>query len=76
MERTKQVDSVFRVSVEAWGGCPLPHLVVVLVAVDAAGFLILLFVESLAIGLGEVAVVLGAHTALFFVDASFLMLEV
>jgi hypothetical protein len=47
----------------------------VLVAVDAAGFLILLLVQSLAVGLGEMAIILGAHAALFPVDTGFLMLK-
>src|ERR1700722_3772069 len=49
---------------------------VVLIAVDAAGFLILLFVQRLAVLLGELAVVLGAHAPLFLVDAGFLVFEV
>ena len=50
--------------------------VVVLVAVDALGFLILLLTDGLAILSGEVAVILGAHALDFLVDSSFLMLEV
>jgi hypothetical protein len=48
---------------------------VVLIGVDAGGFLVLLRGEGVAILRGEVAVVLGAHTALFFVDAMLLVLE-
>ena len=44
------------------------------IAVDAAGFLVLLLVNGLAVGLGEMAVVLGAHSLLFLVDAGLLML--
>ncbi len=47
-----------------------------LVAVDAAGFLILLGVESFAVLGREVAVILGFHAALFAVDAGFLVLKV
>jgi hypothetical protein len=53
----------------------LANCAVVLVAVDAAGFLILLLVQSLAVGLGEMAVIPGAHAALFPVDTGFLMLK-
>ncbi len=48
---------------------------VVLVGVDALGFLVLLLGEEGLVGLGEVAVVLGAHALLFLVDACFLMLK-
>lgn len=48
---------------------------VVLVAVDALGLLVLLLVDERFVGLGEVAVVLSAHSLLFFVDAGFLVLE-
>jgi hypothetical protein len=47
----------------------------VLVAVDSARFLILLLVDRLAVGFGEMAVVLGSHAALFPVDAGLLMFE-
>jgi hypothetical protein len=48
----------------------------VLVAVDTAGFLVLLFVQGAPIRLSETTIVLGAHAALFLVDTSLLMLEV
>ncbi len=48
---------------------------VVLVFVDAAGFLILLAGQEFLVGLGEVTVILGAHAALFLVNAGFLVLE-
>jgi hypothetical protein len=53
----------------------LPHLAVVLSAVDAAGLLILLAVEGAAVLPCQAAVVLGAHSALFAVDAALLALK-
>ena len=46
-----------------------------LVAIDSTGLLVLLLVQVLTVRLGEVAVILSAHAALFPVDASFLMLK-
>ena len=46
-----------------------------LVLVDALGLDILLLVEGATVLRGEVAVVLGAHAALFVVNAGLLMLQ-
>lgn len=48
---------------------------VVLVAIDAAGFDVLLVGEDVAVLAGEAAIILGPHAALFAVDAAFLMLQ-
>ena len=48
---------------------------VVLGAVDASGFNVLLVGEGLAILLRQLAIILSAHAALFFIDARFLVLE-
>jgi hypothetical protein len=50
-------------------------LAVMLLAVDAVRFLVLLAGKSVAVLRGEVAVVLGAHAVLFTVDAGLLMLH-
>ena len=49
---------------------------VVLVAVDALGFLVLLVIDQLLVGRGEVAVVLSAHGMFLVVDGRLLFLEV
>ena len=46
-----------------------------LVTVNAAGLLVLLSVQGLLILSGKVSVVLGAHAALFLVNAGFLVLK-
>jgi hypothetical protein len=46
-----------------------------LVAIDAAGFHVLLVIDRAAILRREVSIVLGAHTTLFLVDARFLVLQ-
>src|ERR1700722_11402689 len=67
-------------------GCPFGHPFrfstialtngsVVLVAVDATGFLVLLRMQGLAIPCGQVTVILGTHPALFAVDACLLVLK-
>lgn len=47
-----------------------------LVAVDALRFLVLLMVDELLVGGGEMAVVLCAHGPLFVVDGGLLLLDV
>src|SRR5580698_3634093 len=54
----------------------LPHLAVVFVAIDAPRLLVLLVVNGLAVLLGQVAIILCAHAALFVVDARLLVLQV
>ncbi len=49
--------------------------VLVLIAMDATRFLDPLLVQSFAMLLGEVAIALCPHAALFLVDASLLVLE-
>ena len=53
----------------------LADFAVVFCPVDASGFLILLLVQDLAVGLGEMAIVLRAHATLFFVDTGLLMFQ-
>ena len=53
----------------------LSELSVVLVAVDAPGFLVLLCVDGLAILFCQVPIILRPHTALFLVDAGFLVFQ-
>ena len=49
--------------------------VIVLVLVDLLGNLVLLVIEDLAVLLGQLAAVLRAHLALFFIDGAFFLLD-
>jgi hypothetical protein len=62
MERTRQGSSSFQAFSLKARLLLLAGLAVMFIAIDATGFLVLLLVNGLAVGLGEMAIVLSAQS--------------